>query len=457
MSALTGVVDRIGLDPQQAAALHVDLDWIPYAANFRDSVIVRRAVDSEGHAVPHREIAIDLPQADPSRSADAVADALRAEVPPSRALDDWRPLRESIIWQFNRLFWQRLHDWEEAGGVGSDAVPGGRADANHPQAVDDSVADFWTLLRDLDARGQLPGEIFALEIGVGSGARAAAWLDRFKALDEQVGAGFYSRLRFLLGDYSPATLEAALAAVGHHAPNVSVLALDALNPFKTLSFLRFKILYIHLTNVYDNLAFDELVRRGDQVYLVEVRPYIGASAVTRLTAEHGQSAQDLREAVQRLLHGGPEAVHGDRARGVAFWRCVWNALRLEERLRVVDPAEDAHIPAGLARWHLDELLGSAPPDARFQLSRGAAESFASTVPLLHPRGFLQVQDVFVTTMDGYRQEFSGPGKIDGSVVSSVNGALLRAVASRAGYDVHFAPFRYRPDSPTRILYTTPRD
>ena len=41
--------------------------------------------------------------------------------------------------------------------------------------------------------------------------------------------------------------------------------MDALNPFKTLSFLRFKILYVHLTNVYDNLPFDELVRRDGRL------------------------------------------------------------------------------------------------------------------------------------------------------------------------------------------------
>ena len=28
--------------------------------------------------------------------------------------------------------------------------------------------------------------------------------------------------------------------------------------------------------------------------------------------------------------------------------------------------------------------------------------------------------------------------------------------AKAGYDVHFAPFRYRPESKAMILYTTPR-
>ena len=35
----------------------------------------------------------------------------------------------------------------------------------------------------------------------------------------------------------------------------------------------------------------------------------------------------------------------------------------------------------------------------------------------------------------------GQGNLDGSIVNWVNGALLREVAERAGYDLHFAPFQ----------------
>ena len=81
----------------------------------------------------------------------------------------------------------------------------------------------------------------------------------------------------------------------------------------------------------------------------------------------------------------------------------------------------------------------------------------NTVPLLHPRGYLQVQDIFVSAMKDYSYGFRGPGKLDGSFVTWVNGAFLRAVGARAGYDVHFSPFKYRKGSKTQILYTTPRD
>ena len=31
---------------------------------------------------------------------------------------------------------------------------------------------------------------------------------------------------------------------------------------------------------------------------------------------------------------------------MVFWNCVWGALRLEERLRVLDEGEEAHLPRG---------------------------------------------------------------------------------------------------------------
>ena len=113
------------------------------------------------------------------------------------------------------------------------------------------------------------------------------------------------------------------------------------------------------------------------------------------------------------------------------------------------------MPPGLSWSHLDDLLaGGARGRPLPHLARRRRESFANTLPLLHPRGYLQVQDIFVEDMDEYRKGFKGPGKFDGSLVTWVNGALLRAVGARAGYDVHFRPFAYRPGSKTTVMYTT---
>jgi len=462
---LVDLVENGQLDARIAPSLRIHLDWIQYKTNFRDPVIIRRTTDTSGKSLALAEVAIDLRQCNAaelplqleravksvnSPGANAAGDAGRFY------LDEYRPYRDCMIWDFNRLFWRHLGDWEAASGRGFEAaLPSGSSDANRPDAVKDSVVEFWDLLKELDGKGQLPAEIPALEIGVGSGTRAAAWMDGFQAYDKEQGTTYYDRIQFLLGDYSPDTLARAVASLERHAGHVTAAPLDALNPFKALSSYRFKVMYVHLTNVYDNLPFDDLIRRDGKLYLVEVRAYLSSAAVERLTADFGIKREDLHSAVKTLLDGGPHAVFpGDK--GVSFWRCFWDYFKLEERLRALDDREEAHVPPGLSWSHLEDLLAEAPEDVRFHVSRGAAESFANTLPLLHPRGYLQVQDIFVEDMDEYRKGFKGPGKLDGSLVTWVNGALLRAVGARAGYDVHFRPFTHRPGSKTTVMYTTQR-
>src|SRR5687768_14868608 len=188
---LTAAVEQSGMDAQTESALRVQLDWIQYKSSFREPVTVRRAVDQQEKLLPLSEISIDLRHIDPSTMPAQIRDAVDAikGVPPAAdgapiVLDTFRPWRDCIIWPFNRLFWQRLADWEAYAKRGFEAaLPSGGSDANHPDAVKASVDEFCVLLRDLDGRGQLPQDIYAMEIGVGSGARARLWLDQFHAVD----------------------------------------------------------------------------------------------------------------------------------------------------------------------------------------------------------------------------------------------------------------------------------
>ena len=461
--AMLSMVEDGVLDARLAPSLRVHLDWIQYKTNFRDPVMVRRTADSMGRTLPLAEIAVDLRQTSTDGLSHDLARAVRSLADPPEAnreqhlfLGGFAPYRDCLIWDFNRLFWRHLADWEAASGKGFEAaLPAGSSDANHPDAVAASARDFLARVQALDAKGRCPAELIGLEIGVGTGARAASWLDKFKVFDADAGGRFYPRLQFLLGDYSPTSLERAMAAVAHHDGHVSAVPLDALDPAAALGGYRFKVMYVHSTNTYDNLPFDDLVRRDGKLYLVEARAYLNGAAVDALVADFGFTRDELPGAIDRLLRDGPYAVTPDQ-RGVEFWRRVWDAFKLEERLVALDERDDAHVPPGLRKEHLDDLLAEAPDDVRFHISRGAGESFANTLPLLHPDGYLEVQDIFVSDMDDYRKGFRGPGKLDGSLVTWVNGALLRAVGARAGYDVHFAPFPYRPGTRTTILYTTQR-
>jgi hypothetical protein len=259
-----------------------------------------------------------------------------------------------------------------------------------------------------------------------------------------------------LGDYSLHSLDRSRAAVQRHIDQCSFVVLEALNPLKTLSFLRHKILHVHLTNVYDNLPNDEVLRRDGRLYFIQVRAYLPMSEVVRITQKYELPLEKARTLVIRLLEGGPDYL-GDYERGLGFWMEIWDAMRLEERLVPIEDVLDSALPSGLDLAKLEDILQAAPSDIRFHLSTGALESFCNTIPLLYPRGYLQVQDIFVTDFNQYRLGFHGPGKLDGSIVNWVNGVLLREVGERAGYDVHFAPFHYRKGSKTSILYTTQRE
>src|SRR5207253_2007122 len=166
--------------------------------------------------------------------------------------------------------------------------------------------------------------------------------------------------------------------------------------------------------------------------------------------------ESIRPTIDRLLEGRADFM-GDRDRGMKFWMQLWPAIRLEERLVPIEDHRDDPFPTGLDASKLEDILQDQAADLRFHLSSGALDSFSNTLPLLHPRGYLQVQDIFVKDFNDYRLGFYGPGKLDGSIVNWVNGALLKEVAERAGYDVRFAPYRYRQGSKTSILYTTPRE
>ncbi|HYL61333.1 MAG TPA: hypothetical protein VE077_01840 [Candidatus Methylomirabilis sp.] len=455
------------LEQRLLARLWVHLDWVQYRQNFREPVMVVQTRGSSRRGSSLCELHINsrgVLSEESLRSqllwalAPELEDTREPNCSAARCyLEEFCSFRNSIAWRFNQLYWQRLSDWEKATGRSYEqALPGGKSDANHPQAIADGVADFWTLLRDLERHNQLPAEIFALEIGVGMGKRCGLWLDRFQALDRERGTNYYARLKFLLADYALSTLERSRPAVQSHLEACSFIVLDALNPLRSLSFLRHKILHIHMTNVYDNLPDEEVARRDGRLYLVQVRAYLASEEAGRLARDFGVAESQFRGIVDRLLSVGPECLP-ERERGVYFWQELWRAIRLEEQLTSLTDLPASQLPEGLDVSRLEEILQDAPADLRFHTSPGAVESFRNTVPLLHPRGYLQVQDIFVTDLDDYRTGFYGPGKLDGSIVNWVNGVLLREAAERAGYDLHFAPFRYREGSRTSILYTTQRE
>jgi hypothetical protein len=444
-NALAPILRVLGEDSVDLARTRVVCDWIQYRNNFREVVDVR-PVGTTG-----TEIAVDLRRcANADDAIDLTAATRDALAGPVRTyLEGWVPGSGSLVWRFNSLYWQALSLWEEVTGKQYEqALPGGQSDARDLDGVRELISWLFEVWDSLAARNALPDMLYVVELGVGNGNQAKAWLDEFRRMDAAHGRDYYRRLHYLMGDYSPHVLELAKANVAEHAEHVSGLVLDAVDPTATLGFLRHKASLVYISNVYDNLPTDEVARIGGRAYRIEVRGHLADAEARRIAAEFSCPVDSLPSLIDKLLRLGPELLSdaapdlfGEPAAAVAFWRECWAALRLEERYVPLEGLESYPVTSKVTGELLRPLL-EARGDIRMHVSNGAVTSFANTLPLLHPYGRLHVHDLFVTDTQRYETAFSGPGKYDGSVVNWVNGSLLRLVGARMGVEVSFEKFAH---------------
>jgi hypothetical protein len=451
--------------------VRVVADYIQYRQNFRDAVELRKLEPWDIDSAPPDgdssawEIAIDLRRAKPEAIESGIRQSLaEAETSSRLPLEQWGPGSRSLIWGFNSLYWKALSLWERATGKGYEsALPGGESDARNVEAARELILKLFELWDNLSNRHALPEELYVLEIGVGNGSQAAVFLDEFRRLDRERGRGYYRRLHYLMGDYSPHVLDLARNAVAHHAEHVSKLVLDALRPTETLGFLRYKAFLVYISNVYDNLPTDEIVRIGGHLFQVQTRAVFSRAAAEALASAASARPEELPELVARLLRLGPELLaevlpeHFPTVNdAVQFWRSAWEALRLEERYMPLVELDTYEIAPDISGELLRPIV-EANGDVRMHVSNGAATSFADTLPLLHPHGVLQCHDLFVTDIHQYVNGFRGPGKYDGSVVNWVNGRLLAAIGSRRGFDVSFNAFAHRTGANVLTMTARARD
>ena len=78
VESLATLLQQGQVDVRTLSTLRIHLDWIQYRANFRDPVIVRRAIDAQGRMLALAEMAIDLRQVDAERLTPLLADAQKA-------------------------------------------------------------------------------------------------------------------------------------------------------------------------------------------------------------------------------------------------------------------------------------------------------------------------------------------------------------------------------------------
>ena len=455
LDAVTEAVRDSDLD---LSKLRVVGDWVQYRQNFRPVADLRSIMPSALQANETYELAVDLRRA---ASAEDLPEQLRAaidragtETGAGAYLEDWKPGSSSVIWDFNGLYWNALSLWEEATGREYEqALPGGETDARNTEMARELILKLFKIWDDLALRKALPEDLHVLELGVGNGNQAKVWLDEFRKLDRENNRDYYSRLHYLMADYSPHVLERARQNVIEHATRTSTLVMDARVPTQTLGFMRSKAFLIYISNVYDNLPTDELVRIGGHLYRVDVRAYVPHEEAAEIAKSVGIEVDALPELVGRLLQLGPELLSRAATQqfpegplqAVAFWRSVYEALKLEERYVPLEGIDEYRVTEGVRGELLRPIL-NATGDVRMHISNGAASSFLDSLPLLHPFGLLQCHDIFVTDASQYQRSFRGPGKYDGSVVNWVNGVVLAAVGRRNGYEVDYETFTHREGS-----------
>lgn len=463
-ASVVPVVEALGEGAVDLAKVRVVSDWVQYRENFRDVVDLRRIMHSapEGSgAVPvpmgvredDLEVAVDVRRSTEVQLKDLTAALLRS-APDRVVLEEWGRGSESLIWDFNALYWSALELWEKATGRGYEqALPGGESDARNRDAARELIDGLFAVWDRLSASSALPEELYVVELGVGNGVQAKVFLDEFRERDRDHGRGYYRRLHYLMCDYSQHVLDLARETVAEHIAHVSSFALDATRPRTALGFLQYKVFLVYVSNVYDNLPTDEVAQLGGRTYCVQTRAYLPAEQAAELAESVAASSQELPALVHKLLRLGPAllpeaaAAHfPDVDSAVDFWQRTWSALRLEERY-VPLPGLDTYTLSSANQTRLGgELLRpllESGADVRMHVNNGALASFVDSLMLLHPFGTLVCHDLFVTDIGGYRTHFRGPGKYDGSVVNWVNGPLLAHVGRSRGFDVHYEQFRHR--------------
>jgi hypothetical protein len=451
-----------GADTADLGRVRLVYDWVQYRENFRDVVDVRPILSSPRTAGPgpmpipagiredDLEIAVDVRRGTDLALRELTAERLREQAADLVFLEDWGPGRDSCIWDFNTLYWSALQTWEKATGKEYEqALPGGQSDARNRDSAGDLIRELFAVWDRLAASDALPEQLYVVELGVGNGNQARVFLDEFRELDRAHGREYYPRLHYLMCDYSQHVLDLARENVADHAERVSALALDATRPSASLGFLHFKVFLVYISNVYDNLPTDEVAHLGGRTYQVQTRAYLPPAGVAELADSVAASPADIPGLVRKLLRLGPSALteaapahFADVDAAVRFWQRSWSLVRLKERYVPLGGLDLYPLAPSVSGEMLRPLLESGA-DVRMHVSNGALASFVDSLTLLHPFGKLVCHDLFVTDVQGYRTNFRGPGKYDGSVVNWVNGPLLAHVGRRKGFDVQYAPFRHR--------------
>lgn len=294
-------------------------------------------------------------------------DTLRRVTMPTRLLEDFRPVAESLEWRLSEMYWMTAG----TRGFMEESIP---YSATSGGALSQDAAEI--LLAN--CREDPPaGPLVALELCAGSGLFARLFLDAFRRLCVEAGERFHEQLIYYVTDRSPATV-AQWKELGVFGGMGAVAGCgDARRPLHWET----ECGAVELSNlraVFCNYGLDSLpaaiLRRGETgPEELCVRTHL-TSDEARVRQFGAPGLEELRERAARL-DTGLLAMAGLFEIEAAFLPCKQDYPMRDEALR---------------------LFGDSP---RTILNYGAIACLRELVPALHPNGFVLVNDYGVLGAD----------------------------------------------------------
>jgi len=343
---------------------------------------------------------------------------------------------QSIIWDFNKEFWDHLEPFMNALGKDYKKSIGGTADANE-NLIKYSAQKFAKQLESIALTPLLnkegSGVFFYLEMG----AAGTDWAKEFIA--ECPNKNF----AYVFTDFSKKVLETARHDLGSEFLGVKIEYFclqndyfsneDRIETFKEK--YDNKILRVHATNVYDNFPCDRVLFSKGFFYIINVKSYITKESFLFLIDKYtsvGLTELRLLGLLQRLANPPISYMHGETTyiyqvlkeakdyfsnekSFYEFWQDLWNMMKFEEQLTPTSVDEK-----------LTKLFNSFK-DQEFEFSNSidVENDILEKYDLLMTGGCIEIIDIIVNDLLEYKN-FLGPVKYDASIANYLNGPLLQA-------------------------------
>jgi 5,10-methylenetetrahydrofolate reductase len=325
------------------------------------------------------------------------------------------PQSESIIWYFNKTFWDHLDPFMEALGKDYKKTIGGTADAN-TQLIKYSVQQFVKQMDDCDLEN-----VSYVELGAAGTEWAKEFISEFKKISPN------KNFTYVFVDFSNDVLNKAKASMWDNYMGVEMKYLLSTEATPK------NILRIHATNIYDNYPYDRFLLDNKKLYQIQVKTYISKSSLDELTLRYANNIF-TKEKIQTLVknfiqntkkYANPVESFLSEIRKLAndqnfygFWQDFWNAVKFEEK----------YTPQ-IQQLKILQIFNSLENEKiEFSSSVEAERDIIKKINSLAKGGCLEIIDIITQNPTDYKN-FLGPVKYDASLANYLNGPLLTATIS----------------------------